>query len=181
MLSGVDSGWLKIFEQRVWVFWALAVFCGILLYLVSLGALPTLAGLVWLSDTLTILTLLFAVLAVFSSISHIWTWASSEIHAAKAKKATIARLDSLTPIEARILGALAHTNRRSFNTRLDNGDVHTLVQKRLLVQGGGHINILEVPYTVPDAIWPELLRRKNELPPPVPGENDPWVRHWMTY
>lgn len=181
MLTGVDSGWLKLFEQRVWVFWALAVFLSLLLYLTRSGTLPLLSQVGWVPETLTVGALLFVVLAVFSSINSVWNWASTRAKSKQFKRSIIAHLDSLAHKEAQILGALVHTNRRSFNTRLDNGDVHTLVQKRLLVQGSGTINVLEVPYMVPDLIWSELLNRKSEFPMPAPGKPAPWHGDWMTY
>lgn len=181
MLPKLDGSWLKILEQKGWVFCAMALFFGVFRYLLAAGMLPGLSKYTWLPDAVLLAAILFAILAV-GSIAH---WLTESVPGAtrgwRARRKILARLDSLSEIEHRILSYLVQDNSQSFNYRIDDGDVQLLVQKGLLLMAGGHQNVFAVPFLIPDFVWRELRKRSDEFSSAAPPQDPPWVKSWMAY
>lgn len=181
MLPKMDSGWLKIFEQKGWVYFALFLFFAALRYLLENALLPSLASFTWLSDVSLLGAVLFAILTIGSVGYSIATWLREFARSRRYRNTVLRRLDSLSDIEHRILSYLVQSNSQSFNYRIDDGDVQQLVQKGLLEMAGGHQNIMAIPFCVPDFVWAQLKKRSHEFSSAAPPEDEPWVKNWMAY
>jgi hypothetical protein len=129
MVPKVDSGWLKLFEQKGWVYFSLAFFFGALRYLLQNEFLPGLAGLRWLSDSSLLGAILFAILAIGAIGHRIGGLAIEYVGGWRARKATLTRLNSLSDVEHRILSYLINANCQSFDYRNDDGDVRNWLRK----------------------------------------------------
>lgn len=176
-----EVGWIKLLEQRTWVFFSLAIFSGSLRILIGRGELPFLAQFVWLKDGATVATLLFALLTVGSIVHLLLGWLKEQWNIRSYRKAVLARLNSLNDVEHRILSYLVHSNCQSFDYRNDDGDVQQLVGKGLLFTPPGQYNFHMVPFIVPDFVWRELGRRRKDFSSSAPPEDPPWVKNWMAY
>jgi len=176
-----EIGWIKLLEQKAWVFCSLAIFAGTLRYLLGRGLLPFLAKFTWLADTVLLAAAFFGTLTLGSIVHQGGSWAVEEMRNRKVRQAVLARLGSLSEIEHRILSYLVQANNQSFNYRIDDGDVQLLVQKGLLRMAGGHQNVFAVPFCIPDFVWSELRRRSDEFSSAAPPEEEPWVKNWMAY
>lgn len=181
MVPKLDSGWLKLFEQKGWVYFSLALFCAALRYLLASGFLPSLAGFDWLPDASLLGAVLFGILTIGSMGYRIASWLTDFGRTRGARRTILSRLNSLSDVEHRILSYLVQANNQSFNYRIDDGDVQGLVHKGLLRMAGGHQNIMAIPYSVPDFVWRELKKRPNEFNSAAPPQDPPWVKHWMAY
>jgi hypothetical protein len=181
MVPKVDSGWLKLFEQKGWVYFSLAFFFGALRYLLQNEFLPGLAGLRWLSDSSLLGAILFAILAIGAIGHRIGGLAIEYVGGWRARKATLTRLNSLSDVEHRILSYLINANCQSFDYRNDDGDVQQLVAKGLLFTPPGQYNFHMVPFIVPDFVWRELRRRREDFSSAAPPDEPPWVKDWMAY
>lgn len=176
-----DGSWLKILEQSTWVLGAICIFSLISYVLLVRGIFQSLLGYPWLPDASLIVFVFFACLSISSIMKEISNKISQYFKKRKIHSHQISRLDSLSPIEHRILSYAIQTGRQSFKTRLDNGDVSLLVQKGLLIRGGGTQNILEMPHFIPDHVWNELQMRISDFDSADLTDNPPWQRHWMSY
>ena len=176
-----DVGWVKLFEQKTWVFCALAVFSGLLYHLIGLGELPSLRRFDWLADTAFLATLFFSLLAIGSLVHLAANWTANFKRAHGARKAILGRLNSLSENEHRILSYLVQANNQSFNYRADDWDVQGLVGKGLLRIAAGQHSFFAVPFIVPDFVWSNLRKRRHEFSAAAPPQEPPWVKDWMAY
>ncbi len=78
----------------------------------------------------------------------------------KRKQRILGHLDSLGPKESEYVEYLVSNNQKSFTCLHSDGTANMLVAKGLLKRGSG--SVLDLPHTVPDFVWAELKRRKEE-------------------
>ena len=176
-----EIGWIKLLEQKTWVFFSLAIFAAALRYLLDRSLLPFLSRFTWLPEAALLAAALFGILAVGSLLQQGNTWAREQRSNRKNRKVILTRLNSLSGVEHRILSYLVQANNQSFNYRADDGDVQGLVGKGLLFTPPGQYNFHMVPFIVPDFVWRELKKRSAEFTSAAPPEDKPWVKDWMAY
>lgn len=176
----MDGGWVKILEQKTWVFFALGLFFGGGWLFLDRGLLPDLKiAYPWSKDAALAGALLFVCLATISSIRAIASWVSGFFEERASAKLVLSRLDHLSQIEHTILSYLTQSEQQSFKCRIDNGDVSLLIQKNLVFRASGQHNILEWPHYIPDRVWLHLQKNKEQFASADPHDPEPWARHWM--
>lgn len=83
-------------------------------------------------------------------------------------------LDTLSYDEKEILSYLILSNQQSFTADMASSKLATLKQKHLVAMGSGVHSQLDWPYTIPDFVWAELQRRKDDFSFADLREPHPW-------
>lgn len=180
-MASIDGGWVRLLEQKTWVFLSLAAASGTVWYLIYLGFLGKSFPYSWIPDAALVACVLFLFLGVGSLLAKIFVGTNSWWRSKKARKAAVDRLNSLSAIEHNILSYLVQSDQRSFNARLDNGDVVLLLQKGLVQRFGGQQSVMEIAHFVPDHIWSALQARRHDFNSADLAGDPPWHRNWMSY
>jgi hypothetical protein len=177
----IESGWLKIFEQKSWIFFVLFLFSIGSFFAYQGGFLIYLSKIVWSFDVIILSCILFFLLFIGSILVKFYDFIKSFQKNRRRKNIIISNLNSLSDIEKDILVYLASNNQKSFNCRIDNGDVSLLIQKGIIIRAGGYQNMLEVAHVVSEDAWHFITKPKNNFTFESNAEHPPWVRDWMSY
>ena len=81
----------------------------------------------------------------------------------KAEKATLERIEYLSPSELRHLARCLREGSQSFYTYVHSPSVTTLMGKGLVYTPGGTHHQDHYPFTIFDFVWKALLARKDEI------------------
>ncbi len=183
-----DPKWLEILKASGWQTTALACAFGVFLLLSRLGFLPPQEPLV---TTLIVLALLVCVFLALASIGH----TTVEIFQPRERfvlwmkrrqqRRTVRKyIPHMTDQEKEIVAYLLEKNQKMITADQDGGFAATLISQGILTiaaRRGQVLDVLAVPFVVPDHIWDELMAQKEHFPyEPVKGrEAHPWRVPWM--
>ena len=152
-----DSGWLKILDQKSGVFAGLSI--GLLIIYVCaeigvfhLGLIPN--G--WRAF-LVAGAIIFGALALTSIIQ----WITVLIQTLIRRKNVLSHLDSLSKPETELLAYCLIQNQKSCTAVLER--TVTLKDKGLIRYITGTHDLLKWPFTIPDFVWRELQKRRDEF------------------
>lgn len=183
-----DSNWLKVLEIRGSTAAAVAVACILILVMAEFGwfFLDTLPA--WLKASVAAVAIIALVLAG----KNIVQWFTDEFSKKKEyrrKEKTQARnqqkilgyLDTLNAREHKILSYLVQKKQQSFTADISEAPIATLRQKKLVEMGEGANEILNWPFMIPNFVWEELQKRRDEfntayLNGPLPWQDQSYPR-----
>jgi len=171
---------IDLLKASGWQAAMIAAACGVLLYLSAAGIIPGMDPgwilLVW-AVMLTASGLAVAALLAWLQRVSRSSWERWQHYRAKKQRDWINQnLDTLGAGEREVLSYMVERNQRSLAGRLAYGGFGTLVQKGLLIRGAGQFNIMEWPHTVPEDVWDELVRRRDEFVDPESTTHNPAAR-----
>jgi hypothetical protein len=185
-----DPKWLEILKASGWQTTAGAFAFGLFLLANYRGWLPPFDP--WMIQLSALGFLLCGCLAVGSIGSAVFKffpisiWILHWIKISQERRATRNYIPHMTPKERQIIGYLLQKNQKILIAEQDGGHAMPLISRRIIVhalQPGQVFNMSRVPMTIPDHIWDELLRHKEQFPYTPekggPNETSPWLRHWM--
>lgn len=163
MVAWPDSGWLKVLDLKGSTAFFLAFGCGLVYFfaqneLFYLNLLPGWAIAIFVAiGILSFLLFLARLWELFIRNFNSWRFSRT------AKQKTLEHLDTIDEKEKLYLGTLVRENMRSFNTKLSDPTAHSLAEKGLVERATGAGSRLEWPHIVPDYVWQELQKRKDEF------------------
>ncbi|MFT3986183.1 super-infection exclusion protein B [Aestuariivirga sp.] len=172
--------WLKFLEMKYNVVAGVFLACLIALFFLSPSEFRAQPG--WVHPAIELLAVLSGSLTAMNifkfGADKSKTWLQNRSLDQKkqlALQSTFAYLETLSEEEYTILACLVTRNQQSFNAKLVEPKIQTLLQKRLLIRANGAANFFNVAYMVPDAVWAELKRRSEEFV--YAGNDKPWTSH----
>jgi hypothetical protein len=186
---GPDPRWLDILKASVWQQLAVAGACGLFVWLVTVGVVPTDGKAVWigLPAFVGLVCLGLALAAVVSTSARglqprVARWGGIY----RERKAARRYIPCMTTKEREIIGYLLHHNQKVFQSTQDGGYAAPLISVgivRMAVQPGQFVDPMRVPFGIADHIWAvlESNRRAFTYAPPPVGESEghPWAIPWM--
>lgn len=190
-MNPADPRWLEILKASGWQTSALAAACAVIWILVANDIIPTTDSPLWVAVP-AIGVVLFGFLsagAIGSAAVEYFQPGRSFAHwRAKRRKATEVRdfIPYMSAKDKEIIGYLLHHNQKTFDTNQDAGYAATLLGKgiiRIAANRGQVVDVMRVPFEVPDYIWQVLEAHRDcfSYEPPKAGEKQiyPWAIHWM--
>lgn len=186
-----DPKWLEILKASGWQTTALAAAFGCFLLLLQFDllhppqqpiatALATLAFLVCAG--LAIASIAHAAADLFQPRAHFVDWMNRRRQRQNVRN----YIPHMTPREKQIIAYLLDKNQKIITADQDGGYASTLISRGILVLAlhrGQVFRASETPFTVPDHIWNEITKHKDQFPyTPVRRdgvEPHPWRIHWM--
>lgn len=187
-----DSNWLKVLEIKGSTAAAVAVACIMILVMADAGwfFLDTLPE--WAKAVVAVV----AFLAIALTGGNVLQWFIDESsktrerrdkgkeEQAKQRKRKEERerlrqtilgyLDTLSDSERDILSYHVQKNQQSFTTDMTGERIGTLKQKGLVEMASGIHREMSWPFTIPNFVWEELQRRKDEFNTAKLNDLDPW-------
>lgn len=97
---------------------------------------------------------------------------------AEYRQQVLGYLDTLSEVEREILSFLVQKNQQSFTADMAGKLIATLKQKGLVEMGPGVHTQLDWPFTVPNFVWEELMRRKEDFNIADLEGRVPWREQW---
>jgi hypothetical protein len=92
----------------------------------------------------------------------------------------------MTEREREVISYLLAKNQKTFEAAADGGRVATLLSRGIVMivaRPNQHLDMDNVPMTIPDHLWDVLLKHKDQFPYTPPPDDEvephPWRRHWM--
>ncbi len=95
----------------------------------------------------------------------------------RQRRYILRHLETLSLKEKEIFGRLLATNERSFVATETGGYANTLIAKQLVARPAQIATLLNFVYIVPEFVWRELQRRKDQFPD-SDDPTDPWRVPW---
>lgn len=189
-MSIPDSKWLEILKASGWQTAAIAIACGLFLLAVHSEWLPPLDARITL--LVAFFMLLCGCLACASFLSAffrffpIQKWLVHWFNIYRAKRDLRDYIQHMTPDERKIIAYLLAKNQKTFSAESDGGYAATLLSRgfvTIIAKRGQHLDMNDVPMTIPDHFWDVLQNQKNDFPytPPARGEAEkhPWRVPWQ--
>lgn len=97
----------------------------------------------------------------------------------RSRKSILLHLETLAPHEREILAYLVTRKERSFTAHADGQRASTLVAKGLVAPAERDIFFqMDRPFVVPDFVWRELMKRKDQFQYKGTGTPHPWRSGW---
>lgn len=93
---------------------------------------------------------------------------------AQYRRQALGYLDTLSGLEREIFSYLVQKTQQSFTTDMSGTRIGTLLQKGLVEMGSGVHGALDWPFTIPNFVWEELQRRKDEFNTANLNDPHPW-------
>ena len=177
MIHWFDSKWLKLLDLPGHISLALSVACWLTLFLAEtdvlrLGIIPA-----WMRAGIGVLGILSTCLFV-ATIGDFMIKNRIQIKRRQThEQMVIARLDTLSNSEREVLSYLIQANQQSFSAELAGDRVATLVQKGLVIRGSGVHSYIDWPFMIPNFVWVELQRRKDEFNTANLNHRPPWLHY----
>ena len=134
-----------------------------------------------------------AIAALAISASKFWDWSDAQLSTRRKERAekkaledqraeVIGFLESISDTEREILSYLVQKNQQSFVCSEESAVVATLVHKHLVVAAkDGPFDMDAWPHMVPNHVWQELQRRKDEFNTAGLQEAPPWHEEQERY
>lgn len=189
-MSIPDSKWLEILKASGWQTAAISIACGLFLLIVHWGWLPSLDT--WMTLLVAFIMLLCGCLACASFLSAFFRffpvqkWLVHWFNIYRAKRELRNYIQYMTPIEREIIAYLLAKNQKTFSAESDGGYAATLLSRgivTIIAKRGQHLDVSDVPMTIPDHFWDVLQKHKSNFPytPPARGktETHPWRVPWQ--
>ena len=190
-INPADPKWLEILKASGWQTTALSIACGLIFVLIKFKVIPTTDSPLWLALP-AIGALIFgclALAAMFSALAKVINPAAIfDRWRLKCSKKRAARefIPYMTEKDREIIGYLLYHNQKMFQAVDDGGYAAPLISKGIIQRSVVHGQIIHqnwIPFEVPDYVWSELEKNRQEFPykPPPAGEVEkhPWAIHWM--
>jgi hypothetical protein len=186
-----DPKWLEILKASGWQTTALAVAFGCFLLLLHFGvlnppqepvvtALATLAFLI--CACLAIASIAHAAANLFQPRAHFIDWTNRR----RQRHYVRNYIPHMTTQEKQIIAYLLAKNQKTITADQDGGYASTLIPRGILVlavRRGQAFRASDTPFAVPDHIWNELTKHKEQFPytPVKRGDMEPypWRVPWM--
>lgn len=190
-MNPADPKWLEILKASGWQTTSLTLACIVILILIKNEIIPTTGSPLWIAlpaiggvifGFLSLGAIASALVEFFKPERLYATWR------AKCQKIKEVRafIPYMTEKDKEIIGYLLYHNQRMFQTDDDAGYAAPLLSKGIIqiaAKQGQSLDLKRVPFEIPDYIWSELERHRDEFPykPPQKGKTEvyPWAIHWM--
>jgi hypothetical protein len=179
MTTLLDPKWLDILKASGWQTAAIAAGCGVIFWLIATEALPDPGPtiIVVVAGAGIICASLAAAAGLSATAKPARRWLAAVRGRYALTQSCRSYLPHLTEKERAIFAHLLHKNEKSFTASVDGGYASTLISRGLIVQAvrpGQMVDSEHVPCTIPDAVWEELVRHKDQFPPPKKLSPHPW-------
>lgn len=190
-MNPADAKWLEILKASGWQTTALTIAFVVFIILVNTEIVPTTDSPLWVAIP-TIAALICGCLAL-ATIGDGLVRAIKP--AARFEKWRRVRQDQkmvwdfipyMTDRDRAIIGYLLHHNQKMFQHDQDGGYAASLIAKGIIRPAGRPgqvVDLLWVPFEIPDHIWAVLEENRDSFPyqPPTntKDEKHPWAIHWM--
>jgi hypothetical protein len=179
-----DAKWLEILKATGWQTGCLSLGFALLLVLIQTGALPDFGGVAKLGAAVACIVCGSLALAAFLGVV---AKPTRQMTAAYLRERGIQKrirdyIPHLTEHEREIFGYLVHKNEKTFLSAADGGYAATLIAQGFIAQTlrpGQVFDPEHVPCIVPDPVWAEVIKHKDQLPKPKRGEPHPWRVSYM--
>jgi hypothetical protein len=186
-----DPKWLEILKASGWQTAALAVAFGVLLLIIRFGwivspdpwftAFCALAFLISLS--LALASVGREATELLQPKARLRHWLAQRHQRRMARES----IPFMTEREKLIVGYLLAKNQKMITADRDGGHASTLISKGILclaMQHNQSVRGTDVPFVVPDCVWDELVRQKQNFPYSPTQRSDgvephPWRVPWM--
>jgi hypothetical protein len=180
----LDAKWLDILKASGWQTAAIAAACGVIYWLIGAATLPDPgAAIKVLIAAAGIICAALTIGAVIGATEKPLRRAMVDsLRNRRARKRIRDYIPHLTDDERAIFGYLVHKNQKTFTSAIDGGKAATLIAQGFIIQTvrrGQTVDLEHVPCVVPDLVWVEVVKLKDQLPKPQRGKPHPWRVSWM--
>jgi hypothetical protein len=184
-----DPRWLEILKASGWQTLAIAAACGFFLLLPRWGWVPPLEP--WMVHLATFVLLICGFLAVASMLAGIFKffppkkWILHYVDVYRRRRDLRNYIPYMTEQERKIIAYLLHYNQKMFTAEADGGHAVTLISRGIVVRamiGGQQAAHDDVPFAIPDELWPVLQENKDKFPHKPPDDDvdvHPWRIPWQ--
>lgn len=183
-----DPRWLEILKASGWQTTAIAVACGIFLFLSHTAALPEPpSGAILAVSFIGILCGCLAFASWGNAACHFFPlhkWLAHSIEIRRSQQGLKKYIPFMTEDERKIIAYLLAHNQKTFTAAADGGYAATLLSRGIVIvlaQHGQQLHAEDVPMTIPDPLWDVFVEHKEQFPytSQDDDESHPWRVSWM--